>query len=87
MTDLPDYDLLFTLYPADDQIPEEAFGITSGSDRGDLWLIDNTDTTSLAAEGEELIPAGAAWVETRQEFEQLIQKATADGLSVQRDCD
>jgi hypothetical protein len=76
-------DLIFTHYAA-----EEDFLITSGSDRGDLWLVDNADTTSAAPEAdidEVPIVVGNSWIKDRAEFERLYAKARADGLTVQRE--
>ena len=75
-------DLIFTYYAPDDDIPEEAFEITSNSDRGDLWLVSNADTTT---EGDvDELPAGNFWVKTKNEFERLYAKAVADGLAAER---
>jgi hypothetical protein len=61
----------------------EDFLITAESDRGALWLIDNTDTTVDVASVHELAPVSYAWVETREQFERLFEKAKLDGLSVE----
>ena len=75
-------DLIFTYYGPDDDIPEEAFEITSNSDRGGLWLASNTDTTT---EGDvDELPAGNFWVKTKIEFERLYTKALTDGLVAEK---
>ena len=75
-------DLIFTYYVPDGDFPEEAFEITSNSDRGDLWLASNTDTT---AEGDiDKLPAGDFWVKTKTEFERLYTKAVAHGLAAEK---
>lgn len=78
---MAEVDLSFTYYEPDGDAGED-FLITGLSERGELWLIDNTDTTSDAPEGGEYIPVGNAWVKTREQFDMLLAKAKADGLAV-----
>ena len=60
-------------------VPEEDFVITSHSDRGDAWLVDNAPLPP--ADVDDLkVPYGNAWIKTLEEFERLYAKAKNDGL-------
>jgi len=82
-----DVDLSFVHYlpgpDEDDPKGEGDFCICALTLRGEEFLVDHTDTTSLAIEGQEFIPAGNAWVETRSEFERLAKEAQTRGLVIE----